>query len=40
LLGSGHEYQMSSISAANRDLHAKLVRAVDEGVARLKSVYS
>ena len=40
LLGSGHGYQMSSISAANRDLHAKLVRAVDEGVARLKSVYS
>ncbi len=40
LLGSGHEYQMSSISAANRELHARLVRAVDEGVARLKSKYS
>jgi len=37
LLGSGHPYQMSSISASNRELHAKLVRAVDEGVARLKS---
>ncbi len=37
LLGSGHEYQMSSISAANRELHARLVDAVDEGVARLKS---
>jgi myo-inositol-1(or 4)-monophosphatase len=36
LLGSGHEYQMSSISAANRELHAVLVRAVDEGVARLR----
>ncbi len=37
LLGSGHEYQMSSISAANPELHARLVEAVDEGVARLKS---
>jgi myo-inositol-1(or 4)-monophosphatase len=36
LLGSGHTYQMSSISAANPELHAKLVRAIDEGVARLK----
>jgi myo-inositol-1(or 4)-monophosphatase len=35
LLGSGHEYQMSSISAANPELHAKLVRAVDQGVSRL-----
>ena len=37
LLGAGHDYQMSSISAANPALHAKLVRAVDEGVARLRS---
>src|SRR5579871_2672822 len=28
LLGSGHEFQMSSISAANPALHARLVRAV------------
>jgi fructose-1,6-bisphosphatase/inositol monophosphatase family enzyme len=35
LLGSGHEFQMSSISAANAQLHAELVRAVDAGVARL-----
>jgi myo-inositol-1(or 4)-monophosphatase len=35
LLGSGHEYQMSSISASNAPLHAELVRAVDAGVARL-----
>jgi myo-inositol-1(or 4)-monophosphatase len=35
LLGSGHEFQMSSISAANARLHAELVRAVDLGVARL-----
>ncbi|MDQ6836382.1 MAG: hypothetical protein M3016_09370 [Actinomycetota bacterium] len=35
LLGSGHEYQMSSICAANAGLHAALVRAVDDGVGRL-----
>jgi len=35
LLGSGHEFQMSSIAAANAALHAELVRKVDEGVARL-----
>jgi myo-inositol-1(or 4)-monophosphatase len=40
LLGSGHRYQMSSISAANPALHGKLVRAIDEGVARLRSKYS
>ena len=40
LLGSGHEFQMSSISAANARLHAKLVQAVDEGVARLKAIWS
>jgi fructose-1,6-bisphosphatase/inositol monophosphatase family enzyme len=40
LLGAGHEYQMSSISAANPHLHASLVRAVDDGVARLRSVVS
>jgi myo-inositol-1(or 4)-monophosphatase len=40
LLGSGHDYQMSSISAANPVLHAQLVRAVDEGIARLRSVRS
>ncbi|MGI8506356.1 MAG: inositol monophosphatase family protein [Solirubrobacteraceae bacterium] len=35
LLGSGHAYQMSSISAANPALHGALVRAVDAGVQRL-----
>jgi myo-inositol-1(or 4)-monophosphatase len=40
LLGSGHDYQMSSISAANRELHSQLVRAVDQGVARLRSMRS
>jgi myo-inositol-1(or 4)-monophosphatase len=37
LLGSGHEFQMSSISAANAPLHARLLDAVDDGVERLKS---
>ena len=36
LLGSGQQFQMSSISAANAQLHAELVRAVDAGVARLR----
>jgi myo-inositol-1(or 4)-monophosphatase len=40
LLGSGHEFQMSSISAANRELHVALVRAVDEGIARLRALRS
>ncbi len=38
LLGSGHEFQMSSISAANAELHAALVREIDAGVARLKAL--
>jgi myo-inositol-1(or 4)-monophosphatase len=36
LLGSGHEFQMSSISASNRALHAHLVQAVDDGIDRLR----
>jgi myo-inositol-1(or 4)-monophosphatase len=38
LLGSGHEFQISSICAANAELHAQLVREVDAGVARLSAV--
>jgi hypothetical protein len=38
LLGTGHEFQMSSISAANARLHAELIRAVDLGVARLRAL--
>jgi myo-inositol-1(or 4)-monophosphatase len=38
LLGAGHEFQMSSISAANPELHVKLLRAVNEGVARLRTM--
>jgi myo-inositol-1(or 4)-monophosphatase len=37
LLGSGHDFQMSSISASNPKLHTELVRAVDAGVARLRA---
>jgi len=29
LLGSGHEFQMSLVAAANATLHAKLVAAID-----------
>jgi myo-inositol-1(or 4)-monophosphatase len=36
LLGSGHDYQMSTISAANATLHRELVRAVDAGIDRLR----
>jgi myo-inositol-1(or 4)-monophosphatase len=35
LLGSGHEFQMSSICASNASLHALLVREVELGMARL-----
>ena len=37
LLGSGHDFQMSSISAANADLHEQLVREIDAGIERLQS---
>jgi myo-inositol-1(or 4)-monophosphatase len=40
LLGSGHEFQMSSISAANAALHEQLLRAVDAGVERLARSWS
>ncbi|MGZ4215230.1 MAG: inositol monophosphatase family protein, partial [Solirubrobacteraceae bacterium] len=40
LLGSGHEFQMSSISAANPALHAQLKRAIDDGIARLKALHA
>jgi myo-inositol-1(or 4)-monophosphatase len=38
LLGTGHEFQMSSISASNVRLHTQLVRAVNSGVARLQAL--
>lgn len=36
LLGAGHEFQMSSISASNGELHLQLVRAVDSGIEHLR----
>jgi myo-inositol-1(or 4)-monophosphatase len=38
LLGSGHEFQMSSISAANPALHARLVEAVNAGITRVRAL--
>jgi myo-inositol-1(or 4)-monophosphatase len=38
LLGSGHEFQMSSISAANHELHAQLVGAIEGGIAHLRAL--
>jgi myo-inositol-1(or 4)-monophosphatase len=38
LLGSGHDFQMSSISAASVELHRLLVSAVDAGIERLRAV--
>jgi myo-inositol-1(or 4)-monophosphatase len=38
LLGSGHEFQMSSISACNPTLHARLVSEIDAGIARLRAL--
>lgn len=40
LLGSGHEFQMSSISAGNPVLHRALVVAVDAGIARLRALHA
>lgn len=36
LLGSGHEYQISSISAANPAMHRILLEAVDAGIERVR----
>jgi fructose-1,6-bisphosphatase/inositol monophosphatase family enzyme len=37
LLGSGHDFQMSSITAGCQALHGQLVDAVDAGIARLRA---
>jgi myo-inositol-1(or 4)-monophosphatase len=36
LLGSGHEFQMSCVAAANAELHARIIEALDRGIARLR----
>jgi myo-inositol-1(or 4)-monophosphatase len=40
LLGSGHEFQMSSISAANARLHAQLLDAINAGIERVRALRS
>jgi len=35
LLGSGHEYQMSCVAAANRELHECVLACVERGFDRL-----
>jgi myo-inositol-1(or 4)-monophosphatase len=35
LLGSGGEYQMSCVVAANRELHGRILEAIDRGIERL-----
>ena len=40
LLGAGHDFQISSICAANPKLHAQLVNAVDDGIGRLRALAS
>ena len=36
LLGSGHEFQMSCVCAANPDLHRQIVEEVEAGIGRLR----
>lgn len=36
LLGAGHQYQISSISAANPELHSLLVTEIERGIDRLR----
>jgi myo-inositol-1(or 4)-monophosphatase len=37
LLGATHEFQISCVCAANRDLHAAICTAVDHGIERLRA---
>jgi len=36
ILGSGPEYQLSCVAAANRELHHAIVRELDAGIERLR----
>jgi myo-inositol-1(or 4)-monophosphatase len=36
LLGSGHEFQMSCVSAANAELHRAIIESLDAGIERLR----
>jgi myo-inositol-1(or 4)-monophosphatase len=35
LLGSGAEFQLSCVAAANRDLHAAILASIERGIERL-----
>ncbi len=37
LLGSGHDFQMSCVAAANRELHAGMLEALERGFAQLRT---
>jgi fructose-1,6-bisphosphatase/inositol monophosphatase family enzyme len=36
MLGSGAEFQLSCVAAANRELHEAIVRELDTGILRLR----
>jgi myo-inositol-1(or 4)-monophosphatase len=36
VLGSGPEFQLSCVAAANRELHTEIVRELDAGIERLR----
>ena len=38
LLGSGHEFQMSCVCAANAELHGAIIRELDAGIERLREM--
>jgi myo-inositol-1(or 4)-monophosphatase len=38
LLGSGHEFQMSCVAAANAELHSVICSEIDAGIERLRAV--
>jgi myo-inositol-1(or 4)-monophosphatase len=40
LLGSGHEFQMSCVAAANAELHERIVSAIDAGIERLRRLHA
>jgi myo-inositol-1(or 4)-monophosphatase len=40
LLGSDHEFQMSCVAAANRDLHSAICAEIDAGIERLRATGS
>jgi myo-inositol-1(or 4)-monophosphatase len=38
LLGSGHDFQMSCVTAANRELHSAICAEIDAGIERLRAI--